>query len=76
MASRVQTDWLAEIAPQLVTVETGIDPYYDPEADVVMSTSRTSFNGHVVSEEVEADGDHPEAAELFAAWVASQVLAA
>lgn len=76
MASRVQTDWLAEVAPQLVTVETGIDPYYDLGTDVVMSTSRTSFNGHVVSEEVKADGDHPKAADLFAAWVASEVLAA
>jgi hypothetical protein len=36
--------------------------------------TRTSFNGHVTDEQIEADGNHPEAADLLAAWLAGEVL--
>jgi len=74
LASQVNPEWLAEVAPQLVSVETGISAHYDPEADVVKSMTRTSFNGHVTDEQIEADGNHPEAADLLAAWLAGEVL--
>jgi HrpA-like RNA helicase len=76
LASMVELAWLVEVAPQLVTVETGIDPFYDASADLVFSTSRTSFKDHVLGEQVVADGEHPEAANLFAAWLVEQTLVA
>ena len=65
--------WLVEIAPQLTEHKTALNPRYDPEKDVVVSTTQTLFNGAMVREETVEDGENPEAANVFASWVASQV---
>ena len=73
LASRVNPDWLVEIAPQLVERKTGLSLRYDAEKDIVVSTTQVFFNGQMVREEVVADGQHPEAAKVFAQWLASQM---
>lgn len=73
LASKVDPMWLIEIAPQLVEQKTGLSPRYDALKDVVVSTTKVFFNGQMVKEETVADGQHPEAATVFAAWVAAQV---
>lgn len=72
MASKVQPMWLAEVAPQLVEKRTGLSPYYDAQKDIVVSTTQVFFNGQMVEEVVVADGQHPEAAKVFARWLVGQ----
>ncbi len=74
MATKIDPAWLVEIAPQLVKIESGIDPSYDPASDCCMSTSRTLFNNQKVGEMREATPEHPEAARLFAEWLAGQMV--
>lgn len=75
LASKVDPAWLMEIAPQLVEEETGFNPYYDLAADSVYSTTRLLFNGQPVEEELVIDREHPEAADVFAGWIAERMLA-
>lgn len=73
LASKVNPMWLTEIAPQLVEQKTGLNPRYAAEKDIVVSTTQVYFNGQMVKEEAVADGQHPDAAAVFATWVAAQV---
>ncbi len=73
LGSKVNPDWLAEVAPQLVDRKAGLNPSYSAEKDIVVSTTQVFFNGQMVKEEVVADGEHPEAATVFAGWVAAQI---
>jgi len=73
LASKVNPMWLTEIAPQLVEQKTSLNPRYDAQKDSVVSTTQVYFNGQMVKEEAVADGQHPEAASVFASWVAAQV---
>ncbi len=72
LASKVDPMWLAEVAPQLVEQKSGLSPRYDGEKDIVVSTTHVFFNKQMVREEAVADGEHPEAATVFARWLASQ----
>jgi HrpA-like RNA helicase len=72
LASRVDPMWLTEVAPHLVEAKTGLNPRYDAEKDVVVSTTQTFFNGQMVREEAVADGEHPEAATVFSRWLSGQ----
>jgi hypothetical protein len=74
LASKVDPQWLAEIAPQLVEQKAGLNPCYDPAKDTVVSTTQMFFNGQLVREQTVVDGEHPEAAAIFAAWVAAQIV--
>jgi hypothetical protein len=73
LASKVDPTWLVEIAPQLVETKTGLRPQYDADQDVVTSTTETYFNGQLVEEAGVADGEHPEAATVFAGWFTNQI---
>ena len=75
LASKVDPTWLVEIAPQLVETKTGLRPQYDADQDMVTSTTETYFNGQLVEEIGVADGEHPEAATVFARWFTNQVAA-
>lgn len=70
MATAVQPEWLAEVAPQLVEVKTGLSPQYDSSQDAVTSVTETYFNGMKISEERVSDPEHAQAAELFVKWLA------
>jgi hypothetical protein len=74
LASKVNPMWLTEIAPQLVEQKSGLSPCYDAQKDSVVSITQVYFNGQKVKEEVVADGQHSEAATVFAVWVARQML--
>ena len=76
LASKVNPMWLTEIAPQLVEQKSGLSPRYDAQKDSVVSTTQVYFNGQMVKEEAVADGQHPEAATVFADWLAGQILLA
>jgi ATP-dependent helicase HrpA len=73
MATKVDPSWLVEIAPQLVKLEQGLEPKYEELQDVCTSLCRTHFNGQKVAEVREATPNHPEAARVFAEWVAGQM---
>ncbi|MBI2551443.1 ATP-dependent RNA helicase [Candidatus Uhrbacteria bacterium] len=70
-ASAVDPSMLLEVAPQLGEVKTGLSPRFDAQKDVVVSTTQTYFNGQKIKEEMVADGENPEAAKVFARWLAS-----
>jgi HrpA-like RNA helicase len=74
MASKIDPSWLVEIAPQLVTVENGINPVYDFEQDVCTSITRTMFNGQKIMEDRISDPDHKEASLKFSEWLANQMV--
>jgi HrpA-like RNA helicase len=72
--TKVDPTWLVEIAPQLVKIEKGLSPAYDPNQDACVSTSRTHFNGQQVKEERVATPDHEAASQEFAKWLAGQMV--
>lgn len=72
--SEVDPKWLMEVAPQLVKVEEGIDPYYDFRSDSVSSVSKTTFNGAVIREERVGSPNHPKASEVFVGWMATEMM--
>jgi hypothetical protein len=72
MASRVNPMWLAEIAPQLVEFKTDLNPRYNPEKDVVVSTTETYFNGAKIGEETVDNPEHGDAGEVFARWLSGR----
>lgn len=73
LASKVDPAWLAEVAPQLVKIEEGLNPGFDFKQDSCLSTTRTHFNGQQVKEERVATPEHENAAEVFAGWLAGQM---
>ena len=74
MATKVDPTWLVEIAPQLVKIETGLSPAYDPNQDVCVSTARTNFNGQVVKEDRVQTPEHDAASQELAKWIAGQMV--
>jgi HrpA-like RNA helicase len=71
LVSKVDPAWLCEVAPHLARTEMGVDPKFDSGRDTVVSTTRTLFRDRVVKEETVPDPEHPEAARIFAEWLAS-----
>ncbi|HSX34009.1 MAG TPA: helicase-related protein [Candidatus Saccharimonadales bacterium] len=65
MATRVEPEWLIEVAPQLSQTITGLEPRYYPNFDAVFSTTEVWFNGHLVDRSDVLDPDHPHAAQLL-----------
>jgi len=74
MVTAVDPMWLAEVAPQLVRLDTGLSPHFDSEKDLVVSTTQTFFKESKIGEEIIPDPAHAEAASVFANWLASQCL--
>ena len=75
MVTKVDPMWLADVAPQLVKIETGLSPYFDGDSDSCFSTTKIHFNGQLVKEEKVADPTHDQAVETFADWLACQMIA-
>lgn len=69
MVSKVDPEWLADVAPQLVRRVVGLNPYYDYSKDSVMSITELYFNDHLIRKEIVEDPEHPQAAKLFATWL-------
>lgn len=74
MATTVEPMWLAEVAPQLVRVERGIDPFFDEEKDSCVSTQKTFFQDQMIEEKREKTPEHPQAGKVFANWLARQMV--
>jgi ATP-dependent helicase HrpB len=72
MATRIRPEWLADVAPQLVERKTGLRPRFSQEKDLVVSVTETHFNGQMIREEIVADSDHPQAADIFCEWLAAE----
>jgi HrpA-like RNA helicase len=72
LASKVDPTWLTEVAPHLASTKSGLNPRYDAQQDVVVSTTQTFFNGQMVKEETVADGENPEVTKVFARWLSAQ----
>ena len=73
MCTKVDPTWLTEVAPQLVQTEEGLDPEFDGEKDLCVSTTRIRFNDQILSEERVETPEHEEAGEEFADWLSSQM---
>ena len=73
MVTKVDPQWLAEVAPQLAKTETGLSPQFDVQQDSVVSTTRVHFNGQKIKEEVVTDSNHAEASTVFCQWLAGQM---
>lgn len=74
MVSAVDPMWLAEVAPQLVRLETGLSPRFDSEKDLVVSTTQVFFKETKIKDEMIDDPAHAEAASVLVNWLASQCL--
>lgn len=72
MATAVDPLWLADVAPQLVERKMGLNPWYNPEKDICVSTTQVFFNGRLIADEPVLDPHHPEATRLFATWFATE----
>lgn len=73
MATKVEPDWLGEVAPQLVRVEEGISPAYDSEKDSCISTERIFFQDQMIREGRKETPSHPDASKVFISWLASKM---
>lgn len=73
MATKVDPMWLAEIAPQLVKIEEGLNPNFDQRQDLVVSTRQVFFNGSKIREEIVPTPTHAEASVVFCSWLAGQM---
>ncbi len=65
MVTKADPMILAEVAPQLVTIEAGLSPRYSVDRGCVVSTTKTLFNGMVIKEEEVDDINHPEASAIL-----------
>jgi len=74
MVSTVNPMDLVEVAPQLVSDKEHLSPRYNPEMDCVESTTQIYFKNQLVVELKALDGNHEQAPDLFANWLASQCL--
>ncbi|MDD3006783.1 MAG: helicase-related protein [Candidatus Pacebacteria bacterium] len=74
MATKVEPKWLAEVAPQLVRTEEGIDPVYIPDHDSCFSTEKTFFQDQKIGEERIATPEHLKASEVFIDWLAGRMI--
>jgi len=73
LVTKVTPELLQEVAPQLTRKESGVYPEYDYNQDVCTSVTRTYFHKTEVSSERVPDKNHPDAAKVFASWVANKV---
>lgn len=64
MASVVTPQMLADVAPHLVSKETGLYPFWSEPDQQVVATTIFSFYGQVIAEVTEPCPDHPEAGRL------------
>jgi len=69
LASKVEPTWLAEVAPQLVVEKKGYEACYDPELDAITVGRSLFFQDHEILRERVPMPDHPQAADLIAAWL-------
>jgi len=74
MATAVDPVILTEVAPQLSETKRGLSPRYEAEKDLVTSVTQTFFNGTMVHEERVEDLEHPQASQLFAEYLAAEML--
>jgi ATP-dependent helicase HrpB len=82
MVTTVTPELMTQAAPHLVRIESGLNPAYDADQGCVVSTRKIWFRGHLfktenpghlIREERVADPTHPDAPQVFAAWVAAQM---
>jgi HrpA-like RNA helicase len=73
LATQVTADLLVEVAPHLIRVEQGDCPRFNVERDCIESIQRVYFADQLVSEGYADDPEHPEAAQLLATFVATQL---
>jgi HrpA-like RNA helicase len=74
MVTKVKLQELIELAPHLLRSEDGVDARYDPQFDTVVSKKRLVFNRIELNSQTLPDAEHPQAAGLFANWVAEQMV--
>jgi ATP-dependent helicase HrpA len=74
MNTLVTLDQLTTVAPDLLQVEVGAEPYYNERQRTVMSHSIVRFGDNVLSTEERPHPDHPEAASVFASWLTDRIL--
>jgi HrpA-like RNA helicase len=74
MVTNVELDELIALAPHLLRSEDGVDARYDFTLDTVVSKRCRVFNRIELESEELPDATHPQAAGLFASWVAKQMV--
>ncbi len=73
MVTSVDPMWLAEVAPQLVKKEFGLNPYFNDDEDSCFSTTQIHFNGQMIKEEKVGTPEHERATDVFVSWLASKM---
>lgn len=68
MVTRVDPDWLMEVAPHLVSRSEGGVPRFCPEKDCVVVEVDVHFNRLMLAQAEREVPDHPAAAAVFAGW--------
>jgi HrpA-like RNA helicase len=74
MNTVVTIDQLTTVAPDLLHVEVGAEPFYNERLRTVMSLNIVRFGDNILSTEERAHPDHPEAERVFAEWLADRIL--
>jgi hypothetical protein len=74
MNTVVTLDQLTAVAPDLLHVEVGAEPFYNERLRTVMSHNIVRFGDNVLSTEERPHPDHPEASRVFAEWLADRII--
>ncbi|MFC1618109.1 DEAD/DEAH box helicase [Patescibacteria group bacterium] len=75
MVTAVDPTWLADVAPQLVRTETGINPNYNRDTDTIDSTTHIFFNDQLIKKENVPTPHHESGPKVFANAFASGKIA-
>lgn len=70
--TRIQEEWLPEIAPQLLRTEMGLSPYVNSETKTVFSTTKKYFGTFLLEEKTVEDAHHEQAASLLSEFFERQ----
>ncbi len=74
LVTKIDSRWLLEIAPELAANVARSKPRYDLERDCVISTRKIFFNKVAVEKEDFDDSESSQAPNIFAGWIASQIV--
>lgn len=72
MATGIKPEWLAEVAPELVTQRAGVNPRHDQYSDRYVTTTQLFFNGQLLVETTVEEPDQEKVRATFARTVDGQ----
>ena len=72
MATKIELEWIIQLAPHFFNIEEGLEPYYSSHYGCCMSITRVTYKGKMITEEAVESSNHPEAKIIKQEWEESR----